>query len=66
MSLSAIETSTLKNSVQVIGFAKFRIMAPEEYERDDLGEVLSGQIRGEFLGYVVDPREVSSLLAQYN
>lgn len=61
-----IETSTLKNSVQVIGFAKFRIMAPEEYERDDLGEVLSGQIRGEFLGYVVDPREVSSLLAQYN
>ena len=57
----------LKNSVQIIGFAKFRIMSEDEYTRSEvLGNPLQGQIRGEFLGYVVDPREMESLLAQYN
>ena len=64
---SDIDMSSLKNSVQVIGFAKFRIMSPEEYTRSEvLGDALSGQIRGEFLGYIVDPREVATLLEQYN
>ncbi len=62
-----VRYDNLKNSVQVIGFAKFRIMAEDEYHRSDvLGEALQGQIRGEFLGYVVDPREVADLMAQYN
>ena len=64
---SDIDMNSLKNSVQVIGFAKFRIMSPEEYTRSEvLGEALSGQIRGEFLGYIVDPRDVTALLEQYN
>ena len=57
----------LKNSVQIIGFAKFRIMAESEYTRSEvLGDPLVGQVRGEFLGYIVDPREVATLLAAYN
>ncbi len=59
--------NNLKNSVQIIGFAKFRILAQSEYTRSDiLGDPLVGQIRGEFLGYIVDPREVETLLAAYN
>ena len=57
----------LKNSVQVIGFAKFKLKSESEYNRSDvLGDPLEGQIRGEFLGYVVDPRETAELLSQYN
>ena len=42
-------------------------MAESEYTRSDvLGDPLVGQIRGEFLGYIVDPREVATLLAAYN
>lgn len=64
---SEVGMDNLKNSVQIIGFAKFRIMAEVEYQRSDvLGEPLAGQIRGEFLEYIVDPREVRELLAQYN
>ena len=59
--------NNLKNSVQIIGFAKFRILAQSEYTRSDvLGDPLVGQIRGEFLGYIVDPREVETLLEAYN
>ncbi len=57
----------LKNSVQVIGFAKFKLKGEDEYNRSEvLGDPLDGQIRGDFLGYVVDPREVGTLLQQYN
>ena len=64
---SEVGYDSLKNSVQIIGFAKFRIMSPDEYTRSDvLGEPLSGQIRGEFLEYIVDPREVRHLLTTYN
>ncbi|MBR4569543.1 MAG: Tad domain-containing protein [Candidatus Riflebacteria bacterium] len=57
----------LKNSVQVIGFAKFQLKAEKDYNRSDvLGEPLDGQIRGDFIGYVVDPRETEALLQQYN
>lgn len=64
---SEISLGDLKNSVQILGFAKFRIMSPDEYTRSDvLGEAYGGQIRGEFLGYIVDPRETISLLSQYN
>ena len=64
---SEVDMTNLKNSVQIIGFAKFRIMAQEEYTRSEvLGDPLVGQIRGEFLGYIVDPREVATLLAAYN
>ena len=62
-----VDMTNLKNSVQIIGFAKFRIMAESEYTRSEvLGDPLVGQIRGEFLGYIVDPREVATLLAAYN
>ena len=61
-----VDMSNLKNSVQIIGFAKFRIMAESEYTRSDvLGDPLVGQIRGEFIEYIVDPREVASLLESY-
>ena len=64
---SDVDTSNLKNSVQIIGFAKFRIMDVSEYTRSEvLGDPLVGQIRGEFLGYIVDPREVATLLEAYN
>ena len=64
---SDVGMTDLKNSVQIIGFAKFRIMDPSEYTRSEvLGDPLVGQIRGEFLGYIVDPREVATLLAAYN
>ena len=63
---SEISMGELKNSVQIIGFAKFRIISPDEYTRSDvLGEAFNGQIRGEFLGYIVDPRETQTLLSQY-
>ncbi len=64
---SDVDMTDLKNSVQIIGFAKFRIMAESEYTRSDvLGDPLVGQIRGEFIEYIVDPREVATLLAAYN
>lgn len=57
----------LKNSVQVIGFAKFKLKSEADYNRSDvLGDPLDGQIRGDFIGYVVDPRETEALLQQYN
>ena len=62
-----IYMDSLKNSVQVIGFAKFKLKGESEYNRSDvLGDPLEGQIRGDFLGYVVDPRETAALLKQYN
>ena len=64
---SDIYMDSLKNSVQVIGFAKFQLKSEENYNRSDvLGDPLEGQIRGDFLGYVVDPRETAALLQQYN
>lgn len=66
-STSELDTSSLKNSVQIIGFAKFRLKAVEDYNRSTvLGDPLDGQIRGDFIGYVVDPREMAALLEQYN
>ena len=57
----------LKNSVQVIGFAKFQLKAEDQYNRSDvLGDPLEGQIRGDFIEYIVDPNETAELLQQYN
>ena len=62
---SDIYMEGLKNSVQVIGFAKFRLKGESEYNRSDvLGDPLDGQIRGEFLGYIVDPRDTKDLLKE--
>ncbi len=57
----------LKNSVQVIGFAKFQLKSEADYNRSDiLGDPLEGQIRGDFLGYIVDPRDTQNLLKELN
>ena len=64
---SDIYMEGLKNSVQVIGFATFQLKSEDQYNRSDvLGDPLDGQIRGDFIGYVVDPRETEALLQQYN
>jgi hypothetical protein len=64
---SDIYMDSLKNSVQVIGFAKFKLKGEDQYNRSDvLGDPLDGQIRGDFIEYIVDPREVAALLQQYN
>jgi hypothetical protein len=57
-----------ESATRIIGFAKFRVLDPSEYTRDgdtyqtgdagDLGQYQPGQVRGEFLGYVIKPGEV--------
>lgn len=54
------------SSIRVIGFAVFEILAPSDYTRDgenfssgDLGPYQSGQVRGKFIRYVVDPKDVT-------
>ncbi|MBU1108019.1 MAG: Tad domain-containing protein [Candidatus Riflebacteria bacterium] len=63
------------SSVRVIGFALFKILDPEEYSRDekdgltyesgdagDLGPYQPGQVRGQFIKYIVKPSEAQPLL----
>ncbi len=63
------------SSVRIVGFAEFELIDRDEYTRDgmnveegaggDLGTYQTGQIRGRFIRYIVDPREVAALLDNY-
>lgn len=60
------------SSVRIIGFAMFELIHPTEYQRDggdilegdngDLGPYQSGQMRGKFVKYVINPYEVQDQL----
>lgn len=60
------------SSVRIIGFAEFELIPRDEYTREgldivegaggDLGTYQTGQIRGKFIRYIVDPSEVQALL----
>jgi hypothetical protein len=66
---------TFGSSVRIVGFAEFELIDRDEYTRDgmnvedgaggDLGTYQTGQIRGRFIRYIVDPREVAALLDNY-
>ncbi len=67
------------SSVRIIGFAEFELIDRDDdehgYDREgmniedgaggDLGTYQTGQIRGRFMRYIVDPREVAALLDSY-
>lgn len=60
------------SSVRIIGFAEFELLHPDEYTRagtdigdchtGDLGSYQTGQIRGRFIRYIVDPHEIADYL----
>lgn len=59
---------SISNAVKIIGFAEFELLSVREYKKTELsvqqggseplGTPASGQIRGKFLGYIVNPNEV--------
>lgn len=61
---------TIENASRIIGFAEFELLAASEYKRigndyqngdaGTLGKPASGQLRGKFLGYIVNPNEVTN------
>ncbi len=60
-------SNTIVNAAKITGFAEFELINESDYQRtgsdykngDDgtLGRVTSGQIRGRFLGYIVNPNQ---------
>ena len=60
--------ASITDAVKIIGFAEFELLEPSEYRRigsdfqngdsGSLGKITSGQIRGRFISYIVDPSEV--------
>ena len=59
---------TISNAAKITGFAEFEILKESEYQRTGsdykngdegtLGKVTSGQIRGRFIGYIVNPNQI--------
>ena len=60
--------NTIANAAKITGFAEFELMNESEYKRigtdykngdeGTLGKVTSGQIRGRFIGYIVNPNQI--------
>ncbi|PKL48402.1 MAG: hypothetical protein CVV42_09775 [Candidatus Riflebacteria bacterium HGW-Riflebacteria-2] len=48
-------------SVRIIGFAEFELIDAEDSEAEELGYYQVGQVRGKFVRYIVDPREVEGM-----
>ena len=63
------QSIAIANAAKITGFAEFRLLKESEYTRtgndykngDDgsLGKVTSGQLRGIFLGYIVNPNQIT-------
>ena len=63
------QTITIANAARITGFAEFKLLKPSEYTRTgsnyqngdegSLGKALSGQLRGIFLGYIVNPNQIN-------
>ena len=61
-------SNTIVNAAKITGFAEFELLNESEYQRigsdykngdeGTLGKVTSGQIRGRFLGYLVNPNQI--------
>lgn len=61
---------TIENASRIIGFAEFELLSASEYKRigndyqngdaGTLGKPASGQIRGKFVSYIVNPWEVAN------
>ena len=61
-------SNTIVNACKIIGFAEFELLKESEYQRigsdykngdeGTLGKIASGQIRGRFLGYLVNPNHI--------
>lgn len=60
---------TIANAAKITGFAEFKLLKESEYTRTgsdykngdegSLGKAVSGQLRGIFLGYIVNPNQIS-------
>lgn len=62
------DSNTITNAAKITGFAEFELINPSDYQRigsdykngdeGTLGKATSGQIRGRFLGYIVNPNQM--------
>ena len=48
-------------SIRVIGFAMFELVDANDSDADDIGDYQVGQVRGKFVKYIIDPREVAGM-----
>ncbi|NLF96684.1 MAG: hypothetical protein GX569_08110 [Candidatus Riflebacteria bacterium] len=48
-------------SIRIIGFAMFELVDASSSDADDIGDYQVGQVRGKFVRYIVDPREVAGM-----
>ncbi len=55
------DVASFSSAIRIIGFAEFELLAPDEFSNEDLGPYQPGQVRGKFIRYIIDPREVAGL-----
>ncbi|PKL44742.1 MAG: hypothetical protein CVV41_05085 [Candidatus Riflebacteria bacterium HGW-Riflebacteria-1] len=55
------DVASFSASVRIIGFAMFELVDAKSSSADDIGDYQAGQVRGKFVKYVIDPREVEGM-----
>ncbi|HAE38989.1 MAG TPA: hypothetical protein DCG57_10180 [Candidatus Riflebacteria bacterium] len=55
------DVASFTSAVRIVGFAMFELIDLKDAQNNKIGTTQPGQVRGKFVKYVIDPREVAGM-----